>query len=196
MRYESEHKAKIREQILNEAAKAIRINGPEKVSVAGVMSQAGLTHGGFYAHFASKEALIEAAIGQMFDQSMARWDRDNQDLAPREQLAGYIDFYLSPWHRDNPSQGCPVAVLLTEAPRMTPPCRTAFSQGIGRLRGMVVGQLRDIGVEESEAAAVALSAELMGTLSLARCEPDIAKSDALLAAAKKRIMARLSLINH
>lgn len=193
MRYESEHKPKIRERILKEAAKAIRTSGPQKVSVAGVMSKAGLTHGGFYAHFASKDALIEAAIGQMFNQSMARWDKDNKDLSAREQLAGYIDFYLSPWHRDNRAQGCPVSVLLTEAPRMTAPCRAAFAQGIGRLRGMVTQQLREMQVEEPETAAVSISAELIGTLSLARCEPDRAVSDALLENAKSRIKARLAL---
>jgi len=193
MRYESEHKPKIRERIVKEAAKAMRATSPQQVSVAGVMSKAGLTHGGFYAHFASKDALIEAAIGQMFDQAMARWDKDNQALSPSEQLAGYIDFYLSPWHRDNRAKGCPVSVLVTEAPRMTPPCRAAFADGIGRLRGMVVEQLRGMGVAEPEAEAVSLSAELIGVLSLARCEPDRAVSDALLENAKQRIKARLAL---
>jgi len=193
MRYESEHKPKIRERIVKEAAKAIRAKGPQQVSVAGVMSKAGLTHGGFYAHFASKEALIESAIGQMFSQVMARWEKENKGLTPPEQLAGYIDFYLSPWHRDNRAQGCPISALASETPRMTAPCQAAFAEGISKVRGMIISQLREMQIPEPESAAVSLTAELMGVLSLARCEPDRTTSDALLESARIRIKARLGL---
>ncbi len=193
MRYESEHKPKIRERIVREAAKAIRAKGPQQVSVAGVMSKAGLTHGGFYAHFASKEALIEAAIGQMFNQVMARWEKENKGLTPPEQLAGYIDFYLSGWHRDNRAQGCPVSALASETPRMTAPCQAAFAEGISKVRGMITSQLRAMQLPEPESIAVSVTAELLGILSLARCEPDRAASDALLESARVRIKTRLGL---
>lgn len=194
MRYESEHKPKIRERIVKEAAKAIRAKGPQQVSVAGVMSKAGLTHGGFYAHFASKDALIVAAIEQMFNQVMTRWDKDNQGLSAAGQLSGYIDFYLSPWHRDNRAQGCPVSALASETPRMPAPCQAEFARGIDRIRGMIVRQLTEMGVENPLTAAISLSAELMGSLSLARCEPDRQISDALLESARNQLKARLNLI--
>lgn len=193
MRYESEHKPKIRERIVKEAAKAIRAKGPLQVSVAGVMSKAGLTHGGFYAHFASKDALIEAAIAQMFNQVMARWDKDNQGLTAQQQLAGYIDFYLSPWHRDNRAQGCPVSALASETPRMPAACQAEFARGIERIRGMILRQLTEMGVEDPHTTAISVSAELMGSLSLARCEPDREASDALLESARKTVKARLNL---
>ncbi|KAB8307073.1 TetR/AcrR family transcriptional regulator [Rahnella sp. Lac-M11] len=193
MRYESEHKPKIRERIVKEAAKAIRAKGPLQVSVAGVMSKAGLTHGGFYAHFASKDALIEAAIQQMFNQVMLRWEKNNQGLTAQQQLAGYIDFYLSPWHRDNRAQGCPVSALASETPRMSAPCQAEFARGIERIRGMIIRQLTEMGVEDPQTTAVSVSSELMGSLSLARCEPDREASDALLESAKKALMARLNL---
>lgn len=193
MRYESEHKPKIRERIVKEAAKAIRAKGPLQVSVAGVMSKAGLTHGGFYAHFASKDALIEAAIAQMFNQVMARWDKDNQGLTAQQQLAGYIDFYLSPWHRDNRAQGCPVSALASETPRMPAACQAEFARGIERIRGMILRQLTEMGVEDPHTTAISVSAELMGSLSLARCEPDREASDALLENARKTVKARLNL---
>jgi TetR/AcrR family transcriptional regulator, transcriptional repressor for nem operon len=193
MRYESEHKPKIRERIVKEAAKAIRAKGPMQVSVAGVMSKAGLTHGGFYAHFASKEALIEAAIEQMFNQVMLRWEKNNQGLTAQQQLAGYIDFYLSPWHRDNRAQGCPVSALASETPRMSVPCQAEFARGIERIRGMIICQLSEMGVENPQTAAISVSAELMGSLSLARCEPDREASEALLEHARKTIKARLNL---
>lgn len=193
MRYESEHKPKIRERIVKEAAKAIRAKGPLQVSVAGVMSKAGLTHGGFYAHFASKDALIEAAITQMFNQVMARWDKDNQGLTAQQQLAGYIDFYLSPWHRDNRAQGCPVSALASETPRMPAACQAEFARGIERIRGMILRQLTEMGVGDPKTTAISVSAELMGSLSLARCEPDREASDALLENARKTVKARLNL---
>lgn len=193
MRYESEHKPKIRERIVKEAAKAIRAKGPLQVSVAGVMRKAGLTHGGFYAHFASKDALIEAAIAQMFNQVMARWDKDNQGLTAQQQLAGYIDFYLSPWHRDNRAQGCPVSALASEKPRMPAACQAEFARGIERIRGMILRQLTEMGVEDPHTTAISVSAELMGSLSLARCEPDREASDALLESARKTVKARLNL---
>lgn len=193
MRYESEHKPKIRERIVKEAAKAIRAKGPLQVSVAGVMSKAGLTHGGFYAHFASKDALIEAAIAQMFNQVMARWDKDNQGLTAQQQLAGYIDFYLSPWHRDNRAQGCPVSALASETPRMPAACQAEFARGIERIRWMIFRQLTEMGVGDPKTTAISVSAELMGSLSLARCEPDRKASDALLESARKTVKARLNL---
>jgi len=193
MRYESEHKPKIRERIVKEAAKAIRAKGPMQVSVAGVMSKAGLTHGGFYAHFASKEALIEAAIEQMFNQVMLRWEKNNQGLTAQQQLAGYIDFYLSPWHRDNRAQGCAVSALASETPRMSVPCQAEFARGIERIRGMILRQLTEMGVGDPKTTAISVSAELMGSLSLARCEPDREASEALLEHARKTIKARLNL---
>ena len=75
MRYDSEHKERTRARVVKEAAKAIRAEGPHRVGVAGVMAKAGLTHGGFYAHFASKDDLVGAAMSQMFDEASVKFDR-------------------------------------------------------------------------------------------------------------------------
>ncbi|TMJ43978.1 MAG: TetR/AcrR family transcriptional regulator, partial [Alphaproteobacteria bacterium] len=74
MRYNSEHKERTRTRVLREATKAIRAEGPRRVGVAGMMAKAGLTHGGFYAHFASKDDLVVAAMSQMFDEASAQLD--------------------------------------------------------------------------------------------------------------------------
>jgi len=129
----------------------------------------------------------------MFNQVMARWDKDNQGLTAKQQLAGYIDFYLSPWHRDNRAQGCPVSALASETPRMPAPCQAEFARGIERIRGMIIRQLTEMGVEDPQTLAISVSAELMGSLSLARCEPDRQVSDALLERAKTSLKARLNL---
>jgi len=87
MRYDAEHKQKTRERVLDEAAKAIRAEGPHRVGVAGIMAKAGLTHGGFYAHFASKDELVLAAIGRMFEQGAKRRLNQFADLPPAQALS-------------------------------------------------------------------------------------------------------------
>src|SRR3954469_19426239 len=111
VRYSNEHKAETRRRVLKEAAQEIRAKGPDGVAVAGVMARAGLTHGGFYAHFESKEAMIADAIGTMFDDARGRSDAIEQTDDPRAALRAYVDFYLSPAHRDRRERGCPLPTL-------------------------------------------------------------------------------------
>src|SRR6516225_1792267 len=100
MRYDAEHKQKTRAKVLEVAAQAIRKDGPDRIGVASVMAEAGLTHGGFYAHFKSKDELVTAAIEQMFEESRARVAHEMEGRTPAAGLAAYIDFYLSKKHRD------------------------------------------------------------------------------------------------
>src|SRR5580692_7229720 len=100
VRYSSEHKQETRERVLVEATKQIRAHGPLGVGVADIMKRAGLTHGGFYAHFKSKDALVAAAITKMFDGARSRWARATTTRDARSGLAAYIDSYLSAEHRD------------------------------------------------------------------------------------------------
>ncbi|MDB5456452.1 MAG: TetR family transcriptional regulator, partial [Caulobacter sp.] len=93
MRYDAEHKSKTRERVLIETAKAIRADGPHRVAVAGVMAKAGLTHGGFYAHFKSRDDLITAGVGQMFKEGQVRLARAVEGRGPRDGLIAYVDFY-------------------------------------------------------------------------------------------------------
>ena len=82
MRYDAEHKQKTRERVVQEAAREIRAQGPHRVGVAGIMAKAGLTHGGFYAHFASKDDLVLAAMEQMFRDGQKRVQTEMRDLPP------------------------------------------------------------------------------------------------------------------
>ena len=94
MRYGADHKEQTRKRVLRAAAKAIRIEGPHRVAVAGVMAKVGLTHGGFYAHFKSKDDLVAASIGQMFEEGRERARRETEGVDPATGLSQYIDFYL------------------------------------------------------------------------------------------------------
>jgi TetR/AcrR family transcriptional repressor of nem operon len=192
MRYDAEHKQKTREKVLDAAAEAIRAEGPHKLGVAGVMAKAGLTHGGFYAHFQSKEDLVCQTIEHMFARSrLRRLDRET-DLGPAEKLAAFLDYYLSPAHRDSPA-GCALPALAADAQRLTPEIRAAYSKGMAGMTARIAELLRDLGRAEPDDLATSTVAEAVGGLMLARNEPDIARSDLMLERSKHVLKQRLNL---
>ncbi len=193
MRYDAEHKQKTRERVLTEAAKAIRAEGPHRIAVAGVMSRAGLTHGGFYAHFASKEELVSAAIDQMFAEGYARWTAVTGDLVPAEALVAYVDFYLSAAHRDSRTTGCPLPYLSADLPRLPEDARRRFGDGVRRLTIAIAGLLAQLGRPHPREEASSVLSELVGALSLARAEPDPKRSDVILASSRRILIHRLGL---
>lgn len=193
MRYDKEHKQLTRGRVLDAAARTIRENGPERVGVAAIMAEAGLTHGGFYAHFASKDDLVVAAIAHMFEQSAARVRREMDNGGPAQGLCAYIDFYLSKAHRDARAIGCPIAALASDLPRLSDSARATFADGLRRLTKTIAEMLVALGRTEADAEARSLMAELVGALSLARIEPDATQSSAILAASKQQLKNRFGL---
>jgi TetR/AcrR family transcriptional repressor of nem operon len=193
MRYDVEHKEKTRQKVLKEAAKAIRQDGPDKVAVAGVMASAGLTHGGFYAHFKSKDDLVAAAIGEMFEDARKRFARSTEGYSPEAGLIRHIDFYLSVHHRDSRSTGCALAALAADLPRLEGPARERFGQGVAGLTSRIAGLLSLLGRSEPVDLARSVVAELVGALSLARATPDAEQSERILAASRAALKQRLGL---
>ncbi|WP_374470005.1 TetR/AcrR family transcriptional regulator [Phenylobacterium sp.] len=193
MRYDAQHKERTRERVLKEAARAIRQDGPHRVSVADVMGKAGLTHGGFYAHFKSRDELIAEGIRQMFRESAERVGQSMEGRGPREALVDYIGFYLSPAHRDTRTAGCPLPFLSADAPRLPDPARAVFASGVAALEDRLAGLLSATGREHAADDAASLVAELVGALALARAEPDDERAYAMLRDARARILGRLGL---
>jgi TetR/AcrR family transcriptional repressor of nem operon len=195
MRYDAEHKQKTRERVLKEAAKAIRAEGPHRIAVAGVMAKAGLTHGGFYAHFKSKDDLVAAAIDEMFKEASMRFFNATEGFSPQDGMVRYINFYLSRDHRDARGTGCPVAALSADLPRMEVLTKTRYGQGVAGLTAKVEGQLLSLGHKDAAAIAASLVAELVGALSLARAVGDADQSDQILQASRRSVKQRLGLTN-
>jgi TetR/AcrR family transcriptional repressor of nem operon len=194
MRYEASHKEETRERVVKAAARAIRTHGPFKVGVAGVMAEAGLTHGGFYAHFPSKDDLVAAGIGCMFDDGRSRLERETAARPPAEALVAYIDFYLSAEHRDARTVGCPLPFLAADAPRLPGPARERFAQGVADLTARLSDRLAALGRPDPETDAKSLLSELVGALSLARADPDASRSDAILNTSRAAVKARFDLV--
>jgi TetR/AcrR family transcriptional repressor of nem operon len=193
MRYGPEHKQQTRQRVLRSAALALRRAGPEKVAVAEVMRDAGLTHGGFYAHFESKDDLLARAIESMFDEVMQRFDEGARGRSPREFMREYVNQYLTLMHCDNREGGCPIAALATDVPRMDADARRAFEVGSARLASAIAGQLQGLGVRDAGSAATSFLSEMVGALLLARCASDAATSEKLLAASRSQLLKRFGL---
>src|SRR3990167_79260 len=183
MRYSDTHKEETRRKVVRAAARAVRAKGPDGVGVAEVMAEAGLTHGGFYAHFPNKEALVVAAIEEAFGQSARRFGRMTDGLAPAEALAAFVDLYVTPEHRAHPERGCPVAGLSSDLPRQGRPVREAYERGVRGLVGRIARWLPE-STQDRESLAASIVAEMAGTVALSRAISDDQEAARLLADAR------------
>ena len=188
-RYSADHKDKTRAAIIEAAAERIRTEGLAGLGVAAIMSEAGLTHGGFYAHFPSRDALLAAAIERLFDKAIAGVDRYEAKYGGPIALERYVDFYLSPRHRDDMTIGCPIPSLAGEAQRSEDKVRLAFEDGLDRLAARL-GKLMPTGAKKGggKKAAMVLLGELAGTLAVSRAMADAKQSNELLAAKRKTVL--------
>lgn len=180
MKVSREQVAENRQRILDAAAKLFRERGFESVTVAEVMSAAGLTHGGFYGHFDSKDALIEASMARVTDPSTQR-------QLTLENPGDYADAYLSRQHRDHVGSGCPFAALGTEATRASKEVRHTLTQSLRSQIDTLSTSLPGATPEDRRRNAIAYLATTMGGMILARLVDDDSLSDEILASARASI---------
>lgn len=133
VRVPREEKGKSREGILSSAARLLRERGPEGASVADVMRDAGLTHGGFYRYFAAKDDLLSAALDVAFDSFFRPLVEKNSEGDPDAAIAAYRDLYLSDLHLAHPEVGCPIAAAGSDLGRAIPQVKETFSEGVTRI---------------------------------------------------------------
>lgn len=193
MRYSPEHKQQTRERVLRQAASDLRMHGPDRVAVASIMAGAGLTHGGFYAHFASKDELLVAAIEQMFTESVGKLDQLLEGRPAAEGLSRYVDMYLSELHRDRRDAGCPVPAMAADLPRLDGAAREAFERGAATLTSRIAAALSELGRPDPGSLAVSMLAEMVGAVVLSRSISGAAPSSAILATSRAALKARLAI---
>lgn len=170
MKVSREQMAQNRSRILTEAARLFRDKGFEAVSVAEVMKAAGLTHGGFYGHFRSKDDLIAHAIEHATGSNSASDDTDD-----------WIDSYLSAPHRDHPELGCPMAALAGLMRDRAPEARAAMAQKLSAQIASLTDAMPGADPAERRRAAIGSWSAMVGALILARAIDDPVLSDELLA---------------
>ena len=185
----SSKKEETRGRILRAAARAIRKHGYEGVGVADVMKEAGLTHGGFYAHFESRDALLAAAVDQEGVESTEHLTRAIAAAKPGQELTALVDAYLSDGHVAAPEQGCAVAAAGSEVPRQEAQVRRAASRRIKDFIGLIERQFPEWGKSAAHDKAMGIAATLVGSVVLARAVDDPQLSKRIRKAARELIRA-------
>jgi TetR/AcrR family transcriptional repressor of nem operon len=193
MRYGEAHKEETHRKVLKAASIALREKGPDRITVPEVMAAVGLTHGGFYAHFKSKDELIVETIQDIFARSSARTRKMVDGLPPAHALATFIDFYVSATHRDRPDRGCPIVTLTSDMPRQSRKVRAAFEGGVKSLTEFLAQNIASLGHPDSSKLAATILSAMAGAVALSRAVTDKTLSDDLLQSARANIKARLGI---
>jgi AcrR family transcriptional regulator len=177
------------QRIVRAAARAIRRSGYNGTGVADIMQEAGLTHGAFYAHFESRDAMLAEAADWAGAESNAAVAQIVADVQPAQALEALIQTYLSKAHVAGMEDGCPVAALGSEMPRQSVEVRRAATRRIKELVDLVARQSADWGQPGAHERALVTVATLVGTLVLARAVDDPALSDTLCGASLKHLIS-------
>jgi len=178
MRYGKDHKQATRQRIVEAAGRRFKQDGIDGAGVAAVMSDAGLTNGAFYAHFASKEDLVANVLA---DQLRAQRQSLDAQAPDRAGLEAFVRAYLSPQHRDQCADGCPSAALLDEIARRPDATRQVFTDALVGVIDDIASHLDPADVEAARTDALTVFGLMVGTLQLARALTDRNLSDQLLA---------------
>jgi TetR/AcrR family transcriptional repressor of nem operon len=190
MRYPPAHKLATRRRIVDAASQAFRERGVAETGVDEVMRRAGLTHGGFYAHFRDKSELVAEACDAAFEAAVPNLDRIAAQPTPGRRARLLIDSYLASHHRDHRGSGCIVVSVGADMARLGGPARSGFAGGFMRHLGRLAAALRlsEDPTENRERVTLLMSA-LVGALLFARAVDDPAESDAILHAMRRRLRA-------
>jgi TetR/AcrR family transcriptional repressor of nem operon len=200
-RITQEQKRLNREKIVTAAGEGFRLRGIDGIGIEQLMKSAGMTHGGFYNHFASKDALALEVLHQGFTDSLAVLDatRGAHPDSARAALHEMVDQYVNAEHRDHPEVGCPSAALVTDAGRHGVAAQAEYRRGLDgyfeAIAEMLIERGRESGAElapaEAREQAVALFSQMIGALLLSRAIADAAPelSDEVLAANRRRLKA-------
>jgi TetR/AcrR family transcriptional regulator, transcriptional repressor for nem operon len=175
------------ERIVDAAARAIRRSGYNGTGVADIMKDVGLTHGGFYAHFPSREAMLAEAADRAGGESVAMMERIAASSPPQDVFRAMMEAYLSKAHVEGIETGCATAALGSEMPRQAPLVRRAATRRIKEMIDLVARQSPDWGQPGAHERALFTVATLVGTLVLARAVDDPKLSDALRKATLKHL---------
>jgi TetR/AcrR family transcriptional repressor of nem operon len=186
MKVSREQVALNRERIIETAARLFREKGYDGIGVADLMKSAGLTHGGFYGHFASKEELLAEAAAHALKKSVERWEgyvAEGRDTA----LEKIGDGYLTAQHRDHPEKGCSVTALGADVARLGPKARRAMTDGARGQLAVLEQLMPGADAAEQRRQALARYAAMIGAIVLSRAVDDEALSLDVLDAVRDQL---------
>ncbi len=188
MRYSKEHKAETHARIVQKASERFRAEGIDAVGIASLMQSLGMTVGGFYAHFESKDDLIAQACRTGFSETTAKFKAYIESKPPGRRFAALVDAYLSPQHRDGVETGCFAAAAGAEVARHPVETRLALSEQIEAWITVIAAAME---ADKLDGELRGIAGTLIGCLILSRTMPDHAISDAFLESGRKAVMANV-----
>ena len=180
-----DQKKESRQKIIEAAAVRIRTEGAEGASVAKVMSDAGLTHGGFYAHFKNKSDLLKAALENSLIETRQLWVQNNKKIPWRKRIAKLARRYLTIQHRDTLENSCSLAALVTDASRGDKELKESYQHELQKSLSAICGTDFSSAAQEQQEEALAFMALMIGGISLSRAVADEQLSKNILKACKK-----------
>jgi TetR/AcrR family transcriptional repressor of nem operon len=195
MRYEKGQKERTRQRVIDVASRAFRRDGVVASGIAGVMAEAGLTQGGFYAHFSSKDDLIREAAVAALDRSRTVLARkaDAAVAEGRSGLVAIVDEYLRDICVEHPERGCAIAALGPELARQPSDTKQAVGAAIERTVALIAAHI-SVEAAEAHSTAYAIFGLAAGTLQLAQNAPDKAKAASVIAAGRKAALALANVV--
>jgi TetR/AcrR family transcriptional regulator, transcriptional repressor for nem operon len=182
MRYGKEHKEETHRKVVEAASRRFRKDGIEATGVVDLMADVGLTHGGFYAHFPSKETLVKEALAAASLKSRERLQReiDKARDEGRDPLESFVRSYLTALHRDRPDRGCSVAALGSEIARHPRKTREAFTEGLEKTLDIIASTLPASVTAQRKEKAYAIFSTMIGSLQLSRAVSDATMSQSVI----------------
>jgi TetR/AcrR family transcriptional regulator, transcriptional repressor for nem operon len=184
MRYPPEHKADIHQKIVNDASRRLRAEGLSGAAVSTVMQAAGLTHGGFYKHFANKDDLLIQSLREAFEQITNALTLDASRSKPHEAWKTVVKTYLSPEHCDHPEHGCPLAALASELVRTDKTIKPLIAAEMVKYKTRLLPFMPGLRTTDKEGAFFAIFSTMIGAVAIARMLPDPAMRKKVLANAR------------
>jgi TetR/AcrR family transcriptional repressor of nem operon len=187
MRKSKADTAETRKRIVSMASRVFLTEGLAATGIADVMAAAGLTQGGFYRHFESREHLIAEANLVATERLSAKLDKDTEGLAPRDAIATIVRNYLSQLQSGDPDFLCPLANLGSELQHADEQVRATAADGHQRLVGRLAVLTEQLGLAEPRAVADAIVTTIVGAVTLSKLTPDAAGAGYVLANAQKTV---------
>jgi TetR/AcrR family transcriptional regulator, transcriptional repressor for nem operon len=184
MRYRPEHKTETRQKIVRDASRRVRSEGLNGAAVAAVMRDSGLTHGGFYKHFRSKDDLLLESLREAFGEVVALLVKAAEQAGPQSGWKAIVKTYLSAEHCDHPERGCPLAALAPELARAGKEIKSQILTEITNYKDRMLRFMPGRRAADKERAFIVIFSTMVGAVEIGRMMPDRAARERLLASTR------------
>jgi TetR/AcrR family transcriptional regulator, transcriptional repressor for nem operon len=184
MRYRPEHKREIHQKIMKDASRRLRAEGLNGAAVTAVMRDTGLTHGGFYKHFGSKDDLVVESLSEAFREIVETLVRAAKQSSPGEAWKAIVKTYLRPELCDHPERGCPLAALAPELARVDKRMKPQIVAELVNYKSQMVPFMPGRRTSDKERAFFAIFSTMIGAVEIARMLPDAAMREKVLGSAR------------